>query len=180
MSYCQTCQRSFDPAQSHCPQCGRTVAAAQATGYVSPWAMAQSMATPAETTPPAAVVPVADRAGSALQYQIYGDDMQLVEIILNPGETVIAEAGTMNYMESGITFATRLGDGSVPNNSIWGDLLSAGKRLLSGESLFVTHFSNAAAIPQRVAFAAPIPGGIIPIDLAQMGGSLLCQKEAFL
>jgi uncharacterized protein (TIGR00266 family) len=106
--------------------------------------------------------------------------MQVLEILLHPGQTVIAEAGAMNYMEAGITFATRLGDGSTPDNSLWGELFSAGKRLLAGESLFMTHFGNAAAIPQWVAFAAPIPGGIVPIDLAQMGGTLLCQKESFL
>jgi uncharacterized protein (TIGR00266 family) len=113
-------------------------------------------------------------------YQIFGDDMQVVEVELDPGETVVAEAGAMNWMEDGITFETRLGDGSQPGAGLMDKLLSAGKRAITGESLFMTHFSNSGSGKKRVAFAAPYPGKIIPIDLAKHGGELLCQKDAFL
>jgi uncharacterized protein (TIGR00266 family) len=106
--------------------------------------------------------------------------MQIVEVELDPGEVVIAEAGAMNYMEDGINFETKMGDGSTPSGGMLGSILNAGKRMLTGESIFMTHFSNAASGKKRVAFAAPYPGKIIPIDLALAGGELLCQKDTFL
>ena len=115
-----------------------------------------------------------------VDYEIFGNDMQIVEVELDPGETVIAEAGAMNYMEDGINFETKMGDGSTPSGGMLGSILNAGKRLLTGESIFMTHFSNAASGKKRVAFAAPYPGKIIPIDRALAGGELLCQKDAFL
>ncbi len=115
-----------------------------------------------------------------LDYRIIGDDIQLVEIELDPMETVIAEAGSMMYMDNQIRFETKMGDGSDPNQSMMGKLLSAGTRVLTGESLFVTHFTNHGTGKQRVAFAAPYPGKIIPIDLALLGGSLVVQKDGFL
>lgn len=115
-----------------------------------------------------------------MDYRIIGDDIQLVEVELDPGETVIAEAGSMMYMDSGITFDTKMGDGSEPNQGLMGKLLSAGTRVLTGESLFVTHFSNPGGGKQRVAFAAPYPGKIVPIDLALLGGSVIVQKDGFL
>ncbi len=115
-----------------------------------------------------------------IDYEIIGDDMQIVEVELDPGEVVIAEAGAMNYMEDGITFESRMGDGTEPDDGIMGKLLGAGKRVLTGESLFMTHFTNRASGKRRVAFAAPYPGKIIPIDLAAVGGEMLCQKDAFL
>ena len=115
-----------------------------------------------------------------LDYRIIGDDIQLVEIELDPMETVIAEAGSMMYMDSQVRFETKMGDGSDPNQSMMGKLLSAGTRVLTGESLFVTHFTNMGAGKQRVAFAAPYPGKIIPLDLALLGGSLVVQKDGFL
>jgi uncharacterized protein (TIGR00266 family) len=115
-----------------------------------------------------------------LDYRIIGDDIQLVEIELDPFETVIAEAGTMMYMDQGISFETKMGDGSDPNQTMMGKLLSAGSRLLTGESLFVTHFTNQGPGKQKVAFAAPYPGKIIPIDLGLLGGSLIVQKDGFL
>ncbi len=115
-----------------------------------------------------------------VDYEIFGNDMQIVEVELDPGETVIAEAGAMNYMEDGINFETKMGDGSTPSGGMLGSILNAGKRMLTGESIFMTHFSNAASGKKRVAFAAPYPGKIIPIDLALAGGELLCQKDAFL
>lgn len=114
----------------------------------------------------------------ALDYEILGNSAQTVEIILDPGETVIAEAGLMNYMTDGIQFDTRLGDGSA--SSLLGKLWGAGKRMLTGESLFMTHFSNQGQGQARVAFAAPYPGTVVPIDLGQVGGRLICQKDAFL
>lgn len=113
-----------------------------------------------------------------LDYEILGSSAQSVEIILDPGETVIAEAGAMNYMTDGVRFETRMGDGS--SSGLLGKLWSAGKRMLTGESLFMTHFSNAGKTQARVAFAAPYPGTVVPIDLAQVGGRLICQKDAFL
>jgi uncharacterized protein (TIGR00266 family) len=115
-----------------------------------------------------------------LDYRIIGDDIQLVEIELDPMETVIAEAGSMMYMDSGIRFETKMGDGSSPNQNLMDKLLSAGSRVLTGESLFVTHFTNQGSGKQRVAFAAPYPGKIVPVDLALMGGSIIVQKDGFL
>jgi len=115
-----------------------------------------------------------------VDYEILGDDIQMVEIELDPGETVVAEAGAMNYMQGGISFEAKMGDGSNPNEGIMGKLLSAGKRVLTGESIFLTHFTNTCSGKKRVAFAAPYPGQIIPIDLTQHGGILFCQKDAFL
>ena len=115
-----------------------------------------------------------------LDYRILGDDIQLVEIELDPRETVIAEAGSMMYMENQVRFQTKMGDGSDPNQSLMGKLISAGTRVLTGESLFVTHFTNHGSRKQKVAFAAPYPGKIIPIELGILGGSLVVQKDGFL
>jgi uncharacterized protein (TIGR00266 family) len=115
-----------------------------------------------------------------VDYEIFGDDMQIVEVELDPGETVIAEAGSMNYMDDGITFEARMGDGSKTNEGVLRTLLNVGKRVLTQESIFLTHFTNSSHGKRRVAFAAPYPGKIIPIDMATVGGDLLCQKDAFL
>jgi uncharacterized protein (TIGR00266 family) len=115
-----------------------------------------------------------------VDYEIIGDDLQLVEVELDPGETVIAEAGSMTYMEDGIAFESKMGDGSEPEQGFFGKLFGAGKRMLVGESLFMTHFTNRGQGKQRVAFAAPYPGKIIPVDLSKAGHELICQKDAFL
>ncbi len=115
-----------------------------------------------------------------IDYELFGNDMQIVEVELDPGETVIAEAGAMNYMEDGITFEARMGDGSKANDGILGKLINVGKRVLTGESIFITHFTNNGSGKKRVAFAAPYPGKIIPVDLSRVGGEILCQKDAFL
>ena len=115
-----------------------------------------------------------------VDYEILGHDMQIVEVELDPGETVIAEAGAMNYMENGITFEAKMGDGSNANEGFLGKMLSAGKRVLTQESIFMTHFTNEGQGKRRVAFAAPYPGKIIPVDMSKVGGKLLCQKDAFL
>ena len=115
-----------------------------------------------------------------IDYEIHGNDLQVVEVELDPGETVIAEAGAMNWMEDRIEFETRMGDGSRADEGFMGKLWSAGQRALTGESLFMTHFRNAGRNRARVAFAAPYPGHIIPVDMAAAGGELICQKDAFL
>ncbi len=115
-----------------------------------------------------------------IDYKLHGDDMQMVEIELDPRETVIAEAGAMNWMEDGITFEAKMGDGSNPSQGIMGSLLSVGKRALTGESIFMTHFTNQSHVKRNVAFASPYPGKIIPIKLSDVGGNIYCQKDAFL
>jgi len=115
-----------------------------------------------------------------VDYEIFGDDMQIVEIELDPSETVIAEAGAMNYMDDGISFEAKMGDGSKPNEGLMGSLLNVGKRVLTGESIFMTHFTNSGNGKKRVSFAAPYPGKIIPIRLSEIGGQIICQKDAFL
>ncbi len=115
-----------------------------------------------------------------VDYEIIGDEMQIVEVELDPGETIIAEAGAMNYMEEGITFEAKLGDGSSASEGLLSKLLSAGKRAMAQESVFMTHFTNAVNIKRHVAFAAPYPGKIIPVDLDKFGGVIYCQKDAFL
>ncbi|ABC28434.1 uncharacterized conserved protein [Hahella chejuensis KCTC 2396] len=115
-----------------------------------------------------------------VDYKIIGHDMQMVEVELDPGETVIAEAGAMNYMTGGIEFETKMGDGSDPEQGFFSKLFSAGKRMMTGESLFMTHFTNSGHGKQQVSFAAPYPGSIIPVDLANQGGTIICQKDSFL
>jgi uncharacterized protein (TIGR00266 family) len=117
-----------------------------------------------------------------IDYEIFGDDMQYVEIELDPGEAAIGEAGAMMMMQDGIQMDTVFGDGSTSDgqSGLMGKLLGAGKRLITGESLFTTVYHNEASDKRRVAFAAPYPGSIIPVDLAAMGGTFICQKDAFL
>ncbi len=116
-----------------------------------------------------------------VDYTIYGDDLQFVEIELDPGETVIAEAGAMMYMENSIGFESKMGDGSKPASGFFDKVLNVGSRIITGESLFLTHFtSHAHEGKQHVAFGAPYPGKIIPIDLSQINGNLICQKDSFL
>ena len=115
-----------------------------------------------------------------VDYEIIGNSMQVVEVELDPGETVIAEAGAMTYMEEGIIFEAKMGDGSDANEGVFGKLFGAGKRMITGESIFTTHFSNAGGSKSRVAFAAPYPGDIIAVNMAEIGEQIVCQKDAFL
>ena len=115
-----------------------------------------------------------------IDYKIYGDDMQFVEVELDPMEAVVAEAGGMMYMEAGIEMETIFGDGSQQNSGFLGSLMSAGKRLITGESLFMTVFQNQGQGKKKVAFGAPYPGKIIPVHLSQIGGELIAQKDSFL
>ena len=115
-----------------------------------------------------------------VDYEILGDDLQFVKIELDPGEAVVAEAGAMMYVEDGIQLDTIFGDGSQQQKGFMGALMSAGKRLLTGESLFMTVFHNEGTGKKKVAFAAPYPGKIQPLHLAELGGELICQKDSFL
>lgn len=115
-----------------------------------------------------------------VDYEILGDDLQIVEVELDQGETVIGEAGVMNYMQDGIQFEAKMGDGSDPDQGMFSKMFSAVGRKLTGESIFMTHFTNHHPDKRRVAFAAPFPGKVIALDMAKIGGRLICQKDAFL
>src|SRR5438445_398511 len=115
-----------------------------------------------------------------IDYKIFGDDMQYVEVELDPMEAAVAEAGGMMYMEDGIEMETIFGDGSQQSSGFLGALMGAGRRLLTGESLFMTVFQNQGAGKRKVAFGAPYPGKIIPVRLADLGGELIVQKDSFL
>ncbi|MFP4198446.1 MAG: TIGR00266 family protein [Halanaerobium sp.] len=116
-----------------------------------------------------------------IDYEIIGDDMQVVEVELDPEETVIAEAGAMNWMDNGISFEAKMGDGTELDKSILGKIFGAGKRVITGESIFITHFTNRDYGKKKIAFAAPYPGKIIALDLAELPqNQFTCQKDAFL
>lgn len=115
-----------------------------------------------------------------IDYTIYGEEMQYVEVELDPQEAVIAEAGSFMMMEDGIRMNTIFGDGSKQNEGFLGKVLGAGKRLLTGERLFMTIFSNENFGKKKISFAAPYPGKVIPVDLTEFGGKFVCQKDAFL
>lgn len=149
---------------------------------LSDWTEARRVAAVAETlkgksAPPP---PPKYRKSDEIDYEVFGEEMQYVEITLDPSETVIAEAGAMMYMTPGIKMQTVFGDPSAENTGFFGKLMTAGKRVLTGESLFMTTFTNEAARREQVAFASPYPGKIVPMHLDQLGGELLCQKESFL
>ena len=119
-------------------------------------------------------------AMDVVDYEIKGAEMQFVEVELDPGEAAVGEAGSLMFMDAGISMDTVFGDGSAAQSGLIGKLLGAGKRLVTGESLFTTVYTNQAHQKQRVAFAAPYPGKILPMDLRQFGGTLICQRDAFL
>ena len=116
-----------------------------------------------------------------IDYEIIGDDMQVVEVELDPEETVIAEAGAMNWMDNGIAFEAKMGDGTEVDKSILGKIFGAGKRAITGESIFITHFTNKDYGKKKIAFAAPYPGKIIALELSELPqNQFTCQKDAFL
>lgn len=115
-----------------------------------------------------------------VDYTIFGDEMQYVEIELDPREVVFAEPGSFMMMDDGIKMKTIFGDGSNQDSGIFGKIMSAGKRMITGESMFMTAFENIDYSKRKVAFASPYPGKIIPIDLKEFGGKFICQKDAFL
>jgi len=115
-----------------------------------------------------------------IDYEVFGEDLQFVEIELDPNEATVAEAGGMMYMDDGIEMETIFGDGSQQQSGFLGALMGAGKRLLTGESLFMTVFLNRSNQKRRIAFGAPYPGRIVPVHLAELGGELVAQKDSFL
>lgn len=120
------------------------------------------------------------KSSHEIDYRIHGEEMQLVEIELDPGETVIAESGSFLMMDDGVQMQTIFGDGTGQQSGLLGKLFSAGKRILTGESLFMTAFTNTGSGKKRASFAAPYSGKIIPLDLSVLGGKIVCQKDAFL
>lgn len=135
-----------------------------------------------EGSAPVQIPKAPGREAHEIDFKILGDELQFVEVELDPGESAVAEAGAMMYMTAGIELNTIFGDGSSTSASggFMGKLVGAGKRLLTGESLFMTVFTNVGSGKQQVAFAAPFAGKIIPMDLAALGGTLICQKDSFL
>ena len=148
---------------------------------VSEWTAAKHVVSLGAGTTQRVVPPQAPKTRRAdeIDYELFGDDMQFVEVTLDPGEVVIAEAGAMMYMSSGIEMQTVFGDPSKEQGFL-GKLFDAGKRMVTGESLFLTTFGATGSQREQVAFAAPYPGKIIPMHLDELGGELICQKDAFL
>ena len=163
--------------QVKCQQCQQTFPVQAPQGDVVPVAVAPSARTSGSSYGPATG---GTKKADEIDYKLFGDDMQYAEVTLDPGEMVIAEAGAMMFMTAGIKMETVFGDPSAQQQGFFGKVLSAGKRALTGESLFLTTFSNASSRREVVAFASPYPGKIIPLHLDQMGGEMLCQKDAFL
>lgn len=120
------------------------------------------------------------RTNHEIDYKIYGEEMQYVEVELDPGETAIAESGAFMMMDDGVQMETIFGDGAKANTGFFGKLMAAGKRVITGESLFMTAFSNVGQGKKKVSFASPYPGKIIPLDLMELGGKIVAQKDAFL
>lgn len=145
------------------------------------WIEARHVPALASPRGPAAAPPTVPqgRRSDEIDYEIFGSEMQYVEVTLDPGEMVIAEAGAMMFMTPGIQMDTVFGDPSAPKSGFWGKVAAAGKRVVTGESMFMTTFSNIAAKREIVAFAAPFPGKILPMHLEQLGGELICQRESF-
>ena len=144
---------------------------------VPPLASFLSGSSPRAAAPPP-IVP--GRRAHEIDFKIVGSEMQFVEVELDPGESAVAEAGSMMYMTPGISMETVFGDGAQQRQGVMGALLGAGKRLITGESLFMTVFTNSGGGKQQVSFAAPYPGKILAMDLKQLGGQLICQKDSFL
>jgi uncharacterized protein (TIGR00266 family) len=135
-----------------------------------------------ESSRPVQIPKAPGRTAHEIDFKIFGEELQFIEVELDPGESAVAEAGAMMYMTSGIEMNTVFGDGSSTTaaSGVMGKLLGAGKRLLTGESLFMTIFTNSGQGKQQVAFAAPFAGRIVPMDLSTLGGTLICQKDSFL
>lgn len=157
MAFCSDCGNQIQDGVKFCPSCGKPMQ-------------------PGSEQPPRM------KRADEVEFKIFGEDLQFVEIMLDPGETVVAEAGGMMYMDNAIQMDTIFGDGSGRDEGkgVMGKLLSAGKRVITGESLFMTTFTNSGHEKKCVSFAAPYPGRIIPLDLTEVGGTLICQKDSFL
>ena len=177
MAFCMNCGNQLPDGSRFCGNCGAQQGAPMAAAPVQQGQ--QPILGPNQMQKNGIIFTRAD----VIDYEIFGDDMQLVEIELDPGESVLAEAGAMNYMDSRIKMETIFGDGSGAdaNKGLGGKLLSAGKRALTGEGLFMTVFQNTDPVSKvKVAFASPYPGKIIPVDLDTFNQTLICQKSAFL
>ena len=177
MAFCMNCGNQLPDGSRFCGNCGAQQGAPMAATPVQQGQ--QPILGPNQMQKNGIIFTRAD----VIDYEIFGDDMQLVEIELDPGESVLAEAGAMNYMDSRIKMETIFGDGSGAdaNKGLGGKLLSAGKRALTGEGLFMTVFQNTDPVNKvKVAFASPYPGKIIPVDLDTFNQTLICQKSAFL
>jgi len=165
------------------PGLGSWTEARHVQGVMEALGASPSAGGPLAATPPPLSASAAGAAGRGradeIDYEIYGSEMQYVEVTLDPGETVVAEAGAMMYMTPGVQMETVFGDPSAQQSGLMGKLVGAGKRLLTGESLFMTTFTAAGRGREQIAFAAPYPGKIVPMDLRQLGGELICQKDAF-
>ena len=182
MAFCTNCGTQLPDGSRFCSNCGATMGGAPAGGAAT---MGGAPAPGTQVIPPGMMQRgnILFSKADVIDYEIIGDDMQMVEIVLDPGESVIAEAGAMNYMEAAIKMETVFGDGSGAdaNKGLGGKLLAAGKRAMIGEGIFMTVFQNADPAKQaKVAFAAPYPGKIIPVDLDTFDQTLICQKSAFL
>ena len=195
---CSSCGNPYRIAEEHqgkqvrCPGCGNVFVAVRPASHEPPVLQAAAV-TDVPVKKPAAdtqyYAPNSSqgystgkpRIADEIDYEIFGDDMQYVEVTLDPGETVIAEAGAMMYMTDGIEMQTVFGDPSKKGAGFWDKVVTAGKRALTGESLFMTTFTNSKSSQREVvAFGAPYSGKILPMHLDQMGGELICQKDAFL
>lgn len=166
MMFCPSCGNDAGNAK-FCTQCGAPM------GAGTPQAGAATVAPQAQGA--------GMRRAHEVEFKIYGEDLQFVEIMLDPGETIIAEAGAMMYMDSAIKMDTIFGDGSgKEGKDLMGKLFSAGKRMVTGESLFMTSFTNGGNAKKCVSFAAPYPGKVVDFDLTDYGGVLICQKDSFL
>lgn len=146
----------------------------------SEWTKARHIASLVGVVQPGIPPAPKSRAADEIEYEIFGDDMQFVEVTLDPGEVVVAEAGAMMYMSQGIAMQTVFGDPAREQQGVLGKLFEAGKRMVTGESLFLTTFGATGRQREQVAFAAPYPGKIVPLHLHELGGEILCQKSAFL
>jgi uncharacterized protein (TIGR00266 family) len=156
-------------------------------GWVPPSAVPEFEAAVAPSSPAPQVETSTPESGAqaagesdVVDYEIFGEEMQFVEVELDPGESVVAEAGGMMFMGDGIEMKTIFGDGSAQQGGFLDKLVGAGKRMLTGESLFMTVFTHQGTGKAKVAFASPYPGKIIPMNLAEHGGTIVCQKDAFL
>lgn len=175
MAFCMNCGNPLPEGSRFCGSCGTQ----QGTTPAAPVSQSSFTLNPDQMQKNGVVFTKAD----VIDFEIFGDDMQLVEIELDPGESILAEAGAMNYMDAAIRMETIFGDGSGADagKGLGGKLLAAGKRALTGESLFMTVFHNTDPVnKKKVAFASPYPGKIIPVDLDTFDRTLICQKSAFL
>lgn len=180
---CGACGKSLQVADDwagrrvRCPACG---AAFAVPAPVLDASLVEALGVDGRPFTPTATPSRTRSRADVIDYEIFGDDMQYCEITLDPGEMVIAEAGGMMFMTAGIKMETVFGDPGQQGQSFWNKLASSGKRMLTGESLFLTTFTNVAPGREKVAFAAPYPGKILPFHLDELGGEIICQKDSFL